>query len=186
VTIAVHAALLILGLDHRFYKNVSAIVVHPSTVVLKGPRASVVSGAVTDVPMPILGQASPYGPVTIVWDAARNEARHPELGHNVIYHEFAHKLDMLDGTIDGMPPMATPEEARVWIDVCTREYEALSDGTGGDLLRSYGAVSPGEFFAVATEVFFDRPVEMRRVKPELYSVLRSFYRQDPAGRAVAD
>lgn len=182
VTIAVHASLLILELDHRYYKNVSAIIVHPSTVVLTDQRASPVRGAVTDTPMPILGEARPYGPVSIVWDAARSEARHPERGHNVIYHEFAHKLDMLDGTTDGMPPLASPEEAQRWIEVCATEYELLAAGRGGHLLRAYGAVNPGEFFAVATEVFFDKPAEMRRDKPDLYDVLRSFYRQDPASR----
>lgn len=182
VTIAVHASLLILELEHQYYKNVSAIIVHPSTVVMTGQRASAVAGAITDAPMPIIGEARTHGPVSIVWDAAQNEARHPERGHNVIYHEFAHKLDMLDGTTDGMPPLASPQEARAWIEVCTHEYELLAAGKGGHLLRPYGAVNPGEFFAVATEVFFDRPSEMRRHKSDLYGVLRSFYRQDPASR----
>lgn len=183
VIIAVHAALLILELDHRYYRNVSAIIVHPSTVVLTGQRASAVSGAVTDTPMPIIGEARTHGPVSIVWDAAQKEARHPERGHNVIYHEFAHKLDMLDGTADGMPPLASPKVAAGWAEVCTREYEMLVAGRGGHLLRAYGAVNPGEFFAVATEVFFDKPAEMKHHKPELYAVLAGFYRQDPATRA---
>jgi Mlc titration factor MtfA (ptsG expression regulator) len=184
VTIAVHAALLILELDHRFYRNVSAIIVHPSTVVKTGQRGAGIAGAVTDAPMPILGEARTYGPVSIVWNAASREARHPELGHNVIYHEFAHKLDMLDGSTDGIPPMATSEQAHTWVEVCAREYDLLAAGEGGHLLRAYGAVNPGEFFAVATEVFFDKPDEMLREKPDLYRVLQSFYRQDPAARSA--
>lgn len=183
VLIAVHAALLILELDHRFYRNVGAVIVQPTTVLLTGQRAGPVSGVVTDSPMPILGQARQYGPVVIAWDAARNEARHPERGHNVIYHEFAHKLDMLTGSADGMPPLASADDARRWMEVCTREYEMLVAGEGGHLLRPYGAVNRGEFFAVVTEVFFDTPLEMRRHKEDLYDVLRSFYRQDPAARA---
>lgn len=180
VTIAVHASMLILALDHRFYRNVGAVIVHPTSVVLKGQRAGPVSGVVTDSPMPILGEARQYGPVVIAWDSAREEARHPERGHNVIYHEFAHKLDMLTGSPDGTPPLPTPEEASKWMEVCAREYELLVKRKGGHLLRPYGAVNRGEFFAVVTEVFFDKPIEMQREKTALYEVLRSFYRQDPA------
>jgi MtfA peptidase len=183
VTIAVHAALLILELDHRYYRGVQAIIVHPTTVVLTGERPAFTPGLQTDDPLPVIGRAQPFGPVVIVWDAASNQARHPERGHNVVYHEFAHKLDMLDGGADGMPPMASAAEAARWREVVTREYQLLAEGEGGDLLAAYAAVNPGEFFAVATEVFFDRPVELRRDKPDLYDVLRSFYRQDPAGRA---
>jgi MtfA peptidase len=183
VTIAVHAALLILELDHRYYRGVQAIIVHPTTVVLTGERPAFTSGLVTEDPLPVIGEAQPFGPVVIAWDAASNQARHPERGHNVIYHEFAHKLDMLDGSADGLPPMASAEEAERWREVLTGEYELLSGGKGGHLLDRYGGVNPGEFLAVATEVFFDRPVELRQDKPLLYDVLRAFYRQDPADRA---
>ena len=183
VTVAAHASLLILHLDHRFYRDVGAIILYPTTVVLKGQRAGPVSGVVTESPMPIIGEARQHGPVIIAWDSARDEARHPERGHNVIYHEFAHKLDMLTGSADGMPPMATRDEATRWMDVCTREYEMLVDGRGGHLFRPYGAVNRGEFFAVVTEVFFDKPVAMKRHKPDLYGVLGSFYNQDPASRS---
>lgn len=183
VTIAAHAALLILGLDHSSYRGVHSIIVHPTTVVLTGERPAFATGLATEDPLPVIGQAQLYGPVVIVWDAASSQARHPERGHNVIYHEFAHKLDMLDGSSDGTPPLASAEEQEQWRAVLTSEYELLAAGEGGHLLDRYGAVNPGEFFAVATEVFFDRPVELRNHKPDLYEALRSFYRQDPAGRA---
>ena len=182
VTIAVHAALLILELDHSYYRKVSSIVVLPTTQVLKGQRTGPAQGVVTDEPMPIIGQAVLNGPVVIAWDAASNQARHPERGHNVIYHEFAHKLDMLDGAADGAPPLSSIEEARQWTEVCQREFEMLRAGRGGHLLDAYGSVNPGEFFAVATEVFFDKPRPMLTQKPDLYNVLSSFYNQDPAHR----
>jgi len=99
-----------------------------------------------------------------------------------VYHEFAHKLDMLDGTVDGTPPLATDQARARWIEVCTTEYTRLRKGEGGPVLDEYGTVDPGEFFAVATEAFFDRPVELEAANPDLYEVLRDFYRQHPADR----
>ncbi len=185
VVIAAQAGLLILGLDFEYYRDVQAIIVHPTTMTLTGARAGPVQGVVTDSPLAILGQANDRrGPVIIAWDAARAGARHPERGHNVVFHEFAHKLDMLDDLIDGTPPLPDAAARERWRQVCSAEYELLRSGAGDDLLSDYGAVNPGEFFAVATEVFFDLPAEMRARKPDLYAVLRNFYRQDPAERPV--
>jgi Mlc titration factor MtfA (ptsG expression regulator) len=99
----------------------------------------------------------------------------------VVFHEFAHKLDMLDGTVDGTPPLATTEDLQRWVRVCTAAYEEVVQGRGGRSLRSYAGVNPAEFFAVATEAFFDDPHLLCREHPELYAVLGDFYRQDPAG-----
>jgi hypothetical protein len=183
IVISAHASLLILGLDFDYYRDVQSIIVHPTTMTLTGERPGPAQGVVTDSPLPILGQANDRrGPVIIAWDAARADARHPERGHNVVFHEFAHKLDMLNDLIDGTPPLPDTAARERWRAVCTAEYELLRAGAGDDLLRDYAAVNPGEFFAVATEVFFDLPGEMRARKPALYSVLRDFYRQDPAQR----
>ena len=176
--IAAQAALLILGLSFEHYREVGAIIVHPTTVVLTGERGSSVPGLMTDAPMPILGEAAHKGPILIAWDAVAMDVHHPERGHNVVFHEFAHKIDMLDDVVDGTPPMARSEIDR-WVQVCTAEYERAQLG-GDDLLDSYAGVNTGEFFAVATEVFFDRPVEMAEQKPDLYEVLSGFYRQDPS------
>ena len=161
LTIAAQAALLILGLDIDGYHDVRSIIVHPTTRVLT-PRASrPVARVVTDAPFPVIGQAhGRRGPVIIAWDAVRRDTRHPERGHNVVFHEFAHKLDMLDGIVDGTPPLADRATLERWVEVCTAEYRALRRGEGG-LLRGYGGTNPGEFFAVATEAFFDQPVLLR-------------------------
>lgn len=185
LVIASQAALLVLGLDYEHYRKVRSIIVHPTTVVIRGERAGPAAGVATDEPLPILGQAShAEGPVVIVWDETARNVRHPERGFNVVFHEFAHKLDMLDGVVDGTPPLATPEEHERWVAVCTEEYEALRAGHGSSLLRDYAGVDPGEFFAVVTEVFFDKPRELRHRRPELYEVLAAFYRQDPAEREL--
>jgi Mlc titration factor MtfA (ptsG expression regulator) len=183
VVIAAQASLLILGLGIGHYRAVSTIIVHPTTMTLRGVRPGPAAGVVTDAPLAVLGQAQHQrGPVVIAWDAASADARHPERGHNVVFHEFAHKLDMLDDLVDGTPPLADPTARERWIEVCTAEYRLLRAGGGGQLLRAYATVNPGEFFAVATEVFFDLPGELLAQKPALYGVLRDFYRQDPARR----
>ena len=183
VVIAAQASLLILGLGIEYYRSVRSIIVHPTTMTLRGVRPGPAAGVVTDAPLAILGQAQHQrGPVVIAWDAARAGARHPERGHNVVFHEFAHKLDMLDDLVDGTPPLPDRAARERWIEVCTAEYRLLRAGGGGHLLRDYAMVNPGEFFAVATEVFFDLPGQLLAQKPALYDVLRDFYRQDPARR----
>jgi Mlc titration factor MtfA (ptsG expression regulator) len=180
--IAAQAALLILGLDFDWYRAVQAIVVHPSTVISHEARPGP-AGTMEDGPFPLLGLAdSHFGPVVIAWDEAKANARHPEWGHDVVLHEFAHKLDMLDDVVDGTPPLHRREDGPPWHAVCTRELALLRAGEGWPL-RDYGGTDPGEFFAVATEAFFDLPLELEAVKPALYRILRDFYRQDPAARA---
>lgn len=181
VTIAADAAVLLLGLDDDLFRGVRTVLVHPTTVVLQGEHSQV-AGIVSDGPMPILGQADLHGPVLIVWDAVLAEARHPGSGHNVVFHEFAHRLDMLTGSADGTPPMSSVEQSERWVQVCTAAYQQVVEGRGGSVLRSYAGVNPAEFFAVATEAFFDAPVALRRERPELYDVLMDYYRQDTAAR----
>ena len=185
VTIAGQACLLVLGLDHVLYRNVESILVYPSTVVPKRVEPSIFAPpAIVPESMPILGEAHRGGPVILTWDAVRRGGRHPETGHNVVYHEFSHALDMLDGAADGVPPL---DQAAYegWVRVCTREFQALREAVErGEptLLDPYGSTDVGEFFAVVTELFFDRPLEMRARHPELYGVLAEFYKQDPAAR----
>jgi Mlc titration factor MtfA (ptsG expression regulator) len=181
VTIAADAAVLLLGLADDSFAGVRSVLVHPTTVVLQGEHSQV-AGIVSDGPMPILGQADLHGPVLIVWDAVLAEARHPGSGHNVVFHEFAHRLDMLTGSADGTPPMSSVEQSERWVEVCTAAYQEVVAGRGGSVLRSYAGVNPAEFFAVATEAFFDAPVELRRERPELYDVLMGYYGQDTAAR----
>jgi len=183
--VAAHAALLGLGLDESWYDEVGSIVVRrsvlrkPAPVPHWGPVAGVVDGS----PDVLDGEAHDRrGPLMINWTSARREAGNPRLGRDVVLHEFAHKFDMRDQDIDGTPPIADPQFRARWIDVCTTEYEALLDDPGERVLRSYAATNPAEFFAVATETFFTRPVLMDERKPELYDLFRTFYDQDPAAR----
>jgi hypothetical protein len=111
--------------------------------------------------------------------------RYAGSGYNVVYHEFAHKLDMQDGLADGTPQLQGRAKYRDWVKTCSREYlRLLKDVEKGKetFLDEYGATNEAEFFAVATEHFFDQPRPMIQHAPELYRVLKEFYNQDPANR----
>jgi Mlc titration factor MtfA (ptsG expression regulator) len=180
--IAGHAGLLVLGLDESALDGVRTIVVRARAMASTAPMAGPARGVLVDAPGEVDGEAHHGdGPVMVVWSAARREAANPSWGRDVVLHELAHKLDMLDGTMDGTPPIEDPAARQRWVDVCTAEYRAVRDGSDG-WLRAYAGTNPGEFFAVATEAFFTMPVAMERDKPALYDVLAGYYRQDPAGR----
>ena len=134
-------------------------------------------------PIALLGEAHSLGPVVLAWDRVLRDAQRPRDGHNLVYHEFAHKLDMLDGDADGTPPLATREQRRRWQEVCEAAFLDLRERKSRGqqtFIDEYGATNEAEFFAVVTEHFFDQPTALRREEPALYDVLREFYRQDPA------
>lgn len=180
VLIAAQASMLLLGLDLDDFSQVSSVIVHPTTVRLRGPHPTG-GGTWSKATQHLSGQARYKGPVVLSWAAARRGATRPDFGQNVVYHEFAHQLDMLDGVTDGTPPLEDEAARERWVDVCTRAYDTVRAGES-PVLRSYAGTNPAEFFAVATEVFFNRPLELCEHEPELYHELRSFYGQDPAAR----
>jgi Mlc titration factor MtfA (ptsG expression regulator) len=183
MTIAAQAAVLVLGLDTTYFGKVTTIIVHPSSFAIPGPRASAIRGMIADGSPPLHGEAHhDRGPVLLSWDQARFSARHRGRGHNVVLHEFAHKVDMLDGVVDGTPILPDRVTLDRWVEVCAAELDSMRSGDTDSFLDEYAATDPGEFVAVATEAFFDRPIDLRAAKPELYDVLVGFYRQDTAAR----
>jgi Mlc titration factor MtfA (ptsG expression regulator) len=186
VTVAAQACLLVLELPHRLYENVESILVYPSTVMRPAQRAGVfmhTNAMIASGPIALLGEAHLGGPVILAWDRVLRDSAQPCDGHNLVYHEFAHKLDMLDGRADGTPPFASQEELQRWQAVCERAFLALrarSERGEATFIDAYGATAEAEFFAVVTEHFFENPLELREVEPELYEVFSAFYRQDPA------
>ena len=191
VMIAAHACLMILALPNDYFRNVNSIYVYPTTIISPESPIGIFEVPTSPVkgPMPILGEAHHSGPVILVWDAVKRETRHPEHGHNVVYHEFAHKLDMLDDSADGTPPLTTPEEYQRWIEVCSKEYLEVCDKVEHGqpiFFDSYAATNESEFFAVVTEHFFCEPENMKHHHPKLYQVLQDFYRQDPAEKVITN
>lgn len=182
--VAAQASLLLIGLDPPtldLYSRLTSVILHPRTVVVKGTH-HVGDHLASDTDRALSGQAHHRGPVVLAWSTLAYEARHPRRGQNVVLHEFAHQLDMYDGTVDGTPPIADPELRERWVRVCTAEYRRLRRGDES-VLRPYGATDTGEFFAVATETFFTLPEELELGAPELYDVFREVFGQDPAERA---
>lgn len=179
VTIAAQACVLLIGLRQDVYPNVSEVLVYPSSYFAQASDGLIVSQSHR------LGEAHAQhrGPVVLAWDSARHGGYDPRDGRNLVYHEFAHKLDFLDGLADGTPVFDDRAAFERWVDVMTRHYEALCDAAErgkATLLDKYGATNPAEFFAVATECFFEKPDQLHKRHSDLYAVLRDFYKQDPA------
>ncbi len=184
VTIAAMACRLILHIPHNYYETVESILVYPTELTLPERKIGFFETVLEPLEPdgPISGQAFEQGPLILVWDAIEESIRHAGSGYNVVYHEFAHKLDMQDGRADGLPALSgLPAEQ--WSRMLSCEYRRfLSDVQKGrdTFLDEYGATDEVEFFAVATEHFFDQPLETKRFAPQVYDLLKQYYRQDPA------
>lgn len=183
VTIAAQACLMALALEGEPFRGVLSILIYPAGYSVPDHRTHEGVSIVGESAR--LGEAWYRGPVILSWAEIEAETRHPGHGSNLVWHEFAHQVDMLDHSINGTPPLATRAERLRWYEVMTAEYEQLrSDARHrrATLLDKYGADSEAEFFAVASECFFDRPVDLRARHPQLYELLKDYYRQDPAAR----
>lgn len=180
VVVAAQAAILVLGLEDFWFDNVTSILLRRRGYKTKR-RHSLGGEAYLESEEPLLGEAHYNGPLILAWREVDDAARRPGYGENLIYHEFAHKLDQLTGYADGTPPLPWSLQAR-WEKTLKAEFEALVHATEWDqetVLDPYGATDPAEFFAVATETFFDNPLDLRRQHPELFDLFREFYRQNP-------
>ena len=177
VSIAAQACLPIVELGLDWYAGWTGIVVYPGDFKVK--RESVdEDGVVHEWDDELAGEAFPGGPVVLSWDAAAHDAQ-----MNVVIHEFVHKLDMLNGEADGVPPLHAGMSRSRWVEVFEAAYQGFCDAVdrGRDTwLDAYAAEHLSEFFAVISEAFFRDPGETRRRYPDVYEQLALFYRQDPA------
>lgn len=184
VTIAAQACLLTLHIpDHDHYKRVQTVLVYPNAFIPSHKRQ--MAGGIVSEGGINTGEAWFRGPIIISWPEALAGGRGLTRGRNLVLHEFAHALDMMDGLINGTPLLGSKDEYARWHEVMTGELQRLTEASNrGEptLLDQYGATNVGEFFAVATECFFEQAVFLRQVHPRLYDVLRDFYRQDTAAR----
>jgi Mlc titration factor MtfA (ptsG expression regulator) len=179
VSIAAQACLPVLELGLDWYAGWTGVVVYPGDFRVRREWVDE-AGVVHEWDDELSGEAMPGGPVVISWDAA---AYDPYM--NVVIHEFAHKIDMLNGEADGTPPLHAGMDRRAWRAVFSEAYEDFCDHVdrGRDTwLDPYAAEDLPEFFAVISEAFFEDGRETRRRYPDVYEQLRRFYRQDPAAR----
>lgn len=174
VVIAAAAARLILNLPNEHYPRLKEIVVYPDAYH-HPDREGVIFGEVND-----------FGTMVLSWQAVLDGLRDTDDGYNTAFHEFAHALDLGGGSFNGTPVLATRCAYGAWAQVMSRYYERLQSGPARHrVLRDYGATNEAEFFAVATEAFFEKPRALRRKKPDLYALLADYYRADPASEREA-
>jgi Mlc titration factor MtfA (ptsG expression regulator) len=169
VVIGAAAVRMVLHLDLSYYDRLTEIVVYPSHY--KHPDEE---GA-------ILGEAQSWGTVVLAWDAVVQGLKNIHDGHDTATHEFAHVLDRADGAFDGTPVLRALSSYHPWAEVMSHHYGRLKKRARPErkALRSYGAKNEAEFFAVATESFFEKPEQLHKRTPDLYDLLKRFYGCDP-------
>jgi len=182
VTIAAQACLLLLHRETDYYPKLTSILVYPAGYTAYETR--LFAGNVSEEGGENrLGQTGRrLGSLVLAWDDVKRGAADPSDGANLVLHEFAHQLDFEDNASDGAPALATRAEYLAWARVMNLEFRALCDADRAGtptVLDRYGATNPAEFFAVATEAFFERPRALRGRHPELYAAFARFFRQDP-------
>jgi len=178
ITIAAQACMLLLNRKTSYFRKLRTILVYPHTYVAKAVSSNGV--VVIDGHSVRLGESWQNGPVVLAWDSVTGGTRNITDGTNVVLHEFSHQLDQEDGAADGAPILEHRSSYVTWARVLGEEYEALrKKKRRKDVINKYGATNPAEFFAVATETFFEKPKQMKKKHPQLYDELKDYYKLDP-------
>jgi MtfA peptidase len=187
VLIAAQACLLLLHRETECYPRLHSVLVYPSSYIARAWHVEK-DGTVIEGDQARGGESWPHGAVVLAWDGAIAGAAELNKKNNLVLHEFAHQLDEEDGIADGAPLLGGPtfsqtlQRYRTWAGVLSAEFQQLrraAEAGRETVLDTYGAKNPAEFFAVATECFFEKPAELKERHPALYAELKEFYRQDP-------
>ncbi|MCK5578602.1 MAG: zinc-dependent peptidase [Planctomycetes bacterium] len=179
VTIAAQACLLLLNRNTNCYSKLRTIIVYPHTFV-DGKKGIINTGFRSNTAR--LGESWTRGIVVLSWNSVKGGATNFKDGQNVTMHEFAHQLDQADGVADGAPILKERSAYSAWARVFSEKYEELQDKAARgkkSVMNKYGATNPAEFFAVATETFFEKPRQLNKKHPELYETLQKFYEVNP-------
>ncbi|SDY00283.1 zinc-dependent peptidase [Nitrosomonas sp. Nm33] len=182
VMIAAQACILILNLDLDYYRDWLEIIVYPGKFILDYEYTDEL-GIVHAVHMAASGESWLAGPVILSWEDVTDINN--KQGHNVVIHEFAHKLDMLNGAANGFPPLHSNMDPHLWTAVFSKAFETFREQVDNEeelIIDPYAATSPAEFFAVLSEAFFVKPCATKQHFPQVYQQLSAFYRQNPAMR----
>ncbi|MEP0177573.1 MAG: M90 family metallopeptidase [Paraglaciecola sp.] len=180
VLIAAQACVLILKRPGNYYPGFQSILVYPDTYIAKNTRTEGMLH-ITDTSTRA-GESWHKGPIVLAWSHVIQGARDSRDGRNVVMHEFAHKLDEENAAMDGLPMLPTAAQYQAWSEVLNAEFtvqqQKWADGID-DVIDSYGATSPAEFFAVVTETFFEKPHPLENHHPKLYEQFKQCYLLDP-------
>ena len=181
VTVAALACMPLLGARRGYYPELQRILLYPGAFAAQQVQVGE-DGVHSDGLRALAGQSWAQGQVLLSWDDVQQGAADPLDGRNVVIHEFAHQLDQSKGYANGAPPLRTRQAYRCWSGVMQAEFDALhlrlQQGEGG-LIEPYAATDPAEFFAVCSELFFERGAELAAQHPALYAELRGYYRVNP-------
>ena len=181
LTVAAQACLLVLNREGDPYPELNTVYLYPTTFSSVQKRQDEM-GVVTEGEVHRLGESWHTGTVILAWDSVEQGARNTGDAHNVTFHEFAHQLDHEDGGTDGAPALPSRAAYRSWATVFSASYaevRELVEAGKPTLIDPYGATQPAEFFAVATETFFEKPRQLHKRYPDLYAELKGFYGVDP-------
>jgi MtfA peptidase len=182
VTIAAQACLLVLNRRSAPFPNLRQVLVYPGAFIVERVRPEP-SGVLQEERNALSGESWTRGQVVLSWEATLNDAAIADDGRNVVIHEFAHQLDQEKGHANGAPWLGARDRYPRWSQVLAQEFALLQQAAYSgqpSLLAYYGATHPAEFFAVASEVFFEQPGAMEHLHPALYRELATLYRVDPA------
>ena len=165
----------------RNFADFTTIIVYPDTYIAKQTTQD---GLVEHQNFSTrAGESWMRGPIVLSWKDTLRGSSFPRDGHNVVLHEFAHKLDEKNNIMDGLPVLKEKSQYAEWTSVFREEYKALKKRAKrgkNKVLDEYGTTSPPEFFAVVTESFFEKPRRMKKKLPNLYQQLKTYYGVDPA------
>ena len=180
VTIAAEACLLLLNKDWSVYPKLYSILVYPTAFRTEREQHQS-DGTVSMAGHNLLGESWSNGKVILSWDDVASGVADFTDGHNVVLHEFAHQLDSESGSTNGAPPLRH-NSYKSWATVLSGNFEDLkwrSMRHQKTVMDEYGTTNPAEFFAVATETFFEKPQQLHKKRPELYRELSEYYQLDP-------
>ena len=181
VAVAAQACLLILNIDTDCFEHWVEVILYPGAFRVNHEKKDAI-GLVHNDANVLSGEAWLRGPVILSWNDVERDIYHPQPGHNVVLHEFAHKLDGLNGAANGLPPLRRGMSRKRWAEDFSAAYDALCQQvTAGEtaFINPYAATSPAEFFAVVSEYFFTAPDILKNCYPGVHRQLTLFYSQSP-------
>lgn len=184
VVIAAQACLAVLNLGLQSFAGWHEIILYPDAFMVNRQHQDE-SGLVTSENKTLSGEAWDQGPVILSWAEVESDSFQHRPGNNVVIHEFAHKLDMLNGRANGMPPLHPNMPIEAWTESLSEAYQRLTDRVALDqhaMINAYATTNPAEFFAVICEYFFTAPDILLQRYPDVYSQLKHYFRQDPLRR----